>query len=181
MNGDVQQNSLLLNRPMSSNGLPTGNLNINGVGSLGTPLDYYVEALAGERLLVARFAIHLVDGGTLDSGSYGNGIVITNGIQLFYRRSGVDLDITNGLPIKTNPDWGRWCYDTNRSSYGLGNETLDARWTLTKYGSKYGIILEEGDRLGIRLNDDLSGLVEQTIIAEGVHLGTPSPSWTSLL
>ena len=181
MTGDIQQNSLLFNRPMSSNGLPTGDTNIKGVASLGAPLDYYIEALEGERLLVSRFMIHIVDGGVIDSGTYGNGIILTNGIQLFHRRSGIDFDITGGMPIKINPDWARLCYDTRRSSYGSGNETLNARWTLTKYGTKYGIILEEGDRLGIRLRDNLSGLVEQTIIANGIHLGTPNPEWNLLL
>lgn len=176
----VQESSLLLNRPMTTNGLPGGDMNINGDGS-STPIDYYVEALENEKLLVARAMIHVVDFGTFDSGSYGNGITLTNGIQIFYRRGGIDLDVTNGLPVKTNVDWGRWCYDINISSFGIGNEALNARWSLTKYGTPWGIVLEEGDRLGVRLNDDLSGLVEQSIILEGVHLGTPNSAWTMIL
>lgn len=177
----IKPNQLLLNRPMSSNGLSDGDTNINPNASIGSPSDYFVEALSGERLLVARAMVHVVDSGSFDSGSYGNNISMTNGMQVFYRRSGVDLDVSNGLPIKTNVDWGRWCYDITISNFGAGNEALNARWTLTKYGHPYGIILEEGDRLGIRVRDNLSGLVEQTIILEGVHLGVPNINWTFTL
>lgn len=181
----INDNALLLNRPFSSTGEPGDTeTNINGDGST-TPVDYYLEALEGEKLLVSRLMVHVVDGGSFDSGSYGNGITLSNGMQVFYRRNIdgtlVDFDVTDGFPIKTNVDWGRWCFDLALSEFGSGNESLNARWTLTKYGTPYGIILNEGERLGIRVNDDMTGLIEQSIIAEGLHLGTPNPAWTVLL
>jgi hypothetical protein len=176
----INNNALLLNRPMSTTGLPSGSMNINGDGST-TPIDYYIEALQNERLLVARVMVHIVDGGSFDAGSYGNGITLDNGMDLFYKRDGIKYKITDSLPIKTNVDWGRWCYDIAVSEFGQGNEALNARWTLTKYGTPYGIILEEGDQLGIRVNDDMSDLIEQTLILEGLHLGTPNSTWATIL
>ena len=173
-------NSFLLNRPFSSTGLRDGDTNMNGDGST-TPIDYYIEALEGERLLIARLVIHVVDGGTFDSGSYGNGITLTNGMQAFYERNGVKYNITDGYPIKTNVDWGRWCFDLSLSTFGSGNQSLNARWTLTNYGTPNGIILEEGDKLGIRVNDDMTDLIEQTIIAEGLHLCVPNSEWLEIL
>lgn len=126
-----QSTALLLNRPLSDNGLATGNKSIIGVGTLLAPIDYYIEALPGERLLIVRLMFHIVDSGKLNSGFYGNDITMTNGIQLFYKRGAFTFDITDGFPIKTNVDWGRWCYDSNVSSYGTGNEALNARRTLT--------------------------------------------------
>lgn len=180
----VRQNSLLLNRPMSSNGLPDGNLNINGDASLVSPLDYYIEALEGETLLVARAIINILAATDIDAKEYGDiGGGLTNGIQVFYRLNGIDLNITNGLPIKINEDWGRWCYNSRPINIGPTNKTpvWQARWTLTKYGTPWGIVLNAGDRLGVRLRDDLSSLTEQTIVLEGVHLGIPNPAWTDLL
>jgi len=177
----ITQNNLLVNRPMTTTGMSAGNRNINPNASLESPIDYFVEALPGERLSIARIMIHVVDSGSFDSGSYGNGITVPNGIQVFYRRNNIDIDVTGELPIKTNVDWSRWCYDLALSEFGGGNETLDARWSLNKYGTPYGIVLEEGDRLGVRIRDNLSGLVEQTIIAEGVHFGIPSQDWIRTL
>ena len=183
-NGGIEQNSLLLNRPLSDNGLPiglSGNINIIGDGS-STPIDYYVEALEGERLAVARAIIHIVASGAVDSDKYGNLSALTNGIQLFYRRSGVLLDVSNGLPIKTNVGWGRWCFDAAPVIFSVGVAgVFQARWSFAKYGNPLGIVLEEGDRLGIRVNDNLSGLAEQTIVLEGVHLGIQNPQWTLIL
>ncbi len=45
----INDNSLLLNRPYSDTGLPTGNTNIIGDGSTD-PIDYYLEALQGLHL-----------------------------------------------------------------------------------------------------------------------------------
>ena len=102
---------------------------------------------------------------------------MTNGIQLFYydTEEDVTLDITDGLPIKRNVDWNRWCYDGNLSSFGQGDNAYTVRWTFSKYGSP--VILNQGDRIGVRINDDLTDLIEHTIIAEGVHLGTRNPAW----
>ena len=182
-NGDVQQNSLLLNRPLSDTGLPGGNLNINGDGS-STPIDYYVEALAGERLLVARAIIHILAATDIDAREYGDiGGGLANGIDLFIRRSGISIKVSNDLPIKINEDWGRWDFDSVPIKVGPTNKTpvWQSRWTFTRYGSPWGIVLEEGDRIGIRLNDNLGTLTEQTVIIQGVHLGDPSPLWTTLL
>ena len=180
----VKQNSLLLNRPMSDDGLSTGSLNINANASLISPSDYYVEALADETLLVARAIINIVAATDIDAKEYGDiSGGLTNGIQVFYRLNGVDLNITNGLPIKINEDWGRWCYDSRPINIGPTNKTpvWQARWTLTKYGTPWGIVLNEGDRLGVRLRDNLSTITEQTIVLEGVHLGIPNPNWTYIL
>lgn len=178
-------NALLLNRPMSSTGLPgVAATNINGDGST-TPIQYYIEALEGEKLMVARVIVHIYAAGNIASGEYGDLSALANGIRVFYRReidgSFVDLDITDGLPIQKNEDWGRWCYDAKVNAIGVNTPYFQARWTLTRFGTPYGIVLNEGERLGVQINDDLTGLNEQTIICQGIHLGIPNPAWTEIL
>ena len=171
----------LLNRFASTNGLPTGTKSAIGDYSdtgMGQT-DFYIEALSGEKLAVARVIIHVVDSGSFDSGSYGNAITLTNGIKFIYRRNGVEFDVSDGFPIKTNVDWGRFCYDVSVSTYGQGNEALNARWTFSKYGNP--LVLDSGDSLILRLNDDFSGLVEHTFLFEGVHIGEPNPSALNLV
>lgn len=180
----IKQKSLLLNRPMTDDGFPSGGMNLNANASLNSPVDYFVEALEGEILLVARAIINIVAATDIDAREYADiSGGLTNGLQVFYRLNNVDLNITNGLPIKINEDWGRWCFDSRPVNIGPTNKTpvWQARWTLTKYGSPHGITLFEGDRLGIRLRDDLSSITEQTIVLEGVHLGIPNSAWTYLL
>lgn len=185
----IRQDSLLLNRPFSATGLPpvgapsASDILIKPNASIGSPVDYYVEALAGERLLVAMAIVNISAATDIGAGEYGNLTALTNGIQLFVKINGVLLDVSDGLPLKINEDWGRWNFDSRPVTIGPTNKTpvWQARWDLIKYGSPYGLILEEGGQLGVRIRDNLSGLTEQTIIAEGVHLGVPSPSWTILL
>lgn len=185
MNGDIQQGSVLLNRPMSSTGLPGGTLEQNVNGSV-TPVDFYIKALAGERLLLARIIINIRSATNITVNKYGDINQLTNGIQVFlYKKSlsSVVIDITNGFPIKRNEDWGKWCFDSRPIPIGptQNTQTWQARWTLTRYGNPYGIVLEEGDYVGVRIRDNLSTLTSHTILGEGVHLGSVNPAWINVL
>ena len=42
-------------------------------------------------------------------------------------------------------------------------------------------MLEEGDQVGVTINDNLSGLSDHTIMAEGTHLGAVNAAWVSVL
>jgi hypothetical protein len=174
---------LVFHRPMSDTGLPTGNINLKGNGSPVSPIDYYVEALSGERLSCARMIVHILAATDVDVGKYGDLAALTNGVLVFYKRNGVKYNWSNGLPIKVNEDWGRWCYDSNDVSIGPTGKTpfWQARWTFKKYGTPSGVVLETGDQIGLRVQDNLSGLAEQTIIVEGYHLGVPSSTWDNIL
>ena len=184
----VKQNSLLLNRPLSATGLPpvgaasSSDILITGDGS-STPIDYYIEALDGECLACARAIVQVIAATDISTGEYGDQTALTNGIQVFYKRSGVTLDVTNGLPVKTNEHWGRWCYDSRPAVIGptQNSPSWSSRWSFTKYGHPYGVVLEEGDQLGLRIRDNLTGLSEHTVIIQGIHLGTPNSSWTKTL
>lgn len=180
----IYQDTFLLNRAFSDNGLSSGSKIINGDGS-STPKRYYVEALNGEKLAVARLIIYINCGDNdVVAGGYGNLAELTNGIQIFYKKDGVSLDVTDGLPIKSHEDWGRWCFDAEPiGGYGAQNRTpyFRARWTLTKYGKSDGLVLNQGDQLGVIVNDNLSALHEQTIIAEGLHLAKQNPNWLKVI
>lgn len=171
----------LFNRALSIDGLGTGSIDQAVDGSVANK-DFWIEALEGERLLISRGIINYKDTGAFDANKYGNGIALTNGIQVWIQKAGsTKIDFLSGLTIKTNTDWGQFNYDVTISSYGIGDEALTSRWTLAKYNGGKGILLEEGDKFGVRIRDDLTGLNVQTIVVEGVLFGTMHSSWTSIL
>lgn len=172
---NLQSHTPLLIRPFTDNSLPTGRYNINE-NTLITPKSYFVEALEGERLLINRLLIQIVDTLNFDATKYGNNITLVNGIYIYIERSDGRVNVLNNIdPIFTNSDWTAYAHDSTLSDYGVGNQSLSTRWSYFKHGR--GITLEEGDKLGIRIKDDLRGLIHQHFSAEGMHLQTPNPIW----
>ena len=86
-------------------------------------------------------------------------------------------DFTDGVPITTNGNLGRICYDVDIKGWGTGNEVLLARFTFEKCG--YPLILEPGEKLVINLSDDCSGLVDHYFLIQGYEIDStkdyPSP------
>lgn len=177
-------------RPASDTGLPGGNLNMNGNYSVANK-DFYIEALSGERLAVKRVIVHIhVDTADIKPNTYGNVPELTNGIILFQKYKGIILNVLDGLPLRKQEDWGRICFDAVPvGPYGPMSRTpfWQVRLSFDKFvDSKYGIILEEGEQLGLRLQDDLTyggtdPILEHYAYFEGVHLGTPNPAWQNVI
>lgn len=177
----IKENAPLVGRYLSDTGLSTGVTNMRE-DTLAVAKDYYITALEGEKLLIGRMIIHLVDVGSFDSGSYGNALTLVNGIYPYIRRglNGPKLSMVNGDPIFSNSDWEGICFDSNLSTYGSGNQSLVSRWSFSKYGESEGddgIILNAGDQIGLRIKENLVGLTTHHAILQGQHLQTPHPSW----
>ncbi|MDC7224201.1 MAG: hypothetical protein PQJ60_10705 [Spirochaetales bacterium] len=169
-------------RAATDNGLPTGSDNMVGDFS-GEEGEFYVEALAGERLSIRRAILHIyVSANDIEPGTYGN-LTLTTGISLFWERSGITYDVLAGDTILKQEDWGRLCYDAIPvGPYGSNSKTpmFQVRLSFDKFvDSEFGIILEEGDRLGVKLNDNFpeSTIDEHHLMYQGSHLGNPSGDW----
>lgn len=156
----------LLHQFLSTNGDGTGT--ISGIGNYASAAtEFYIQPAAGEIYRIARIIPHVVDAGSFDSSSYGNGIVITNGVLVQQKHDAVvDVNFTPE-PIKTNVDWGRYCFDIKVSTFGVGNESLASRWTFVKYGQYIRLVGDNNDRFTVILNDDFTDLVDQTFVVEG--------------
>ena len=145
----------------------TGATQANVNGSV-TPVVFKCGPRVGEkRIDVHRMLIFIEDSGSFDSSSYGNGISMSNGIEVgVYYDDGTQIqDLLDGKPIQINPDWSRVCYDTALSAYGQGDETLTVRWTFDRTGTP--ITLGAGTYIGITINDDLTGLIDHTFQLQG--------------
>lgn len=142
----------------------TFNMAVNG--SI-TPQSFELYPSDGE-YLIERILIHIEDNANISVEKFGALLALTNGIKIQLQDDvgNVITDFTSGNPVKSNGDWGRFCYDTNDLTYGAGNNALNIRWTLSKSGEPTRLTPER--RLIATVSDDLTGLVDMTIHAQGV-------------
>ena len=157
-----------LYRFLDENGNDTGNKNANGDYSGVNNTEFFILCPAGFIYLIHRIIIHITDVGNPDSGKYGNNITLTNGINIEVLDSDDNVleDLTDGFPVKTNADWGRFSYDVQDISFGSGDSSVGCRWSFDKAGDP--ITLKPGERFAVMLNDDFSGLVEHTFHIQGL-------------
>lgn len=154
----------LVSQLLSSNGDGTGISDL--IGNYAVATDFYITAPAGKRLYITRININVRDAGSLDSATYGNGIVLTNGVKLIEKIGAVENQL--GIPIITNSDYSLLAgVDVKPLEFGIGDSYLAVRFTFERLGRP--IILTENDRLIIRLQDNFTGLTGHRFMAQG-HL-----------
>jgi len=164
-NGSVYKSAFL-----DTVGDGTGDVQMNVDGST-IPVEFLVTPDTQEILLVNRLVVSVRDSGGLDAGLYGNNVILVNGIEIGIKRDGVVIeDLTLGHPIKTNADWGLFCYDVTEVSFGAGDNYLGIRWTFTKDGA--ALRLNKGDSFFMKISDNLTALTGHT-----ARLGLSSFKW----
>ena len=143
-------------RYLDTDGDGTGTYNAIGDYSSAKE-EFYIQPKTGQVLQLNRIMITIEDGGSIDSGGYGNNSSpLTNGIRAIVRQPDVDdIVLTAQVNVKRTADWNSLCYDGNVADFGSGNSFYVSRWTFTKDGDP--IILSENDKFIIELNDDFSG------------------------
>ena len=157
----------LIARYLDTNGDGTGTKTAIGEYQAGAEI-FYIQPPTGQVYRLSRILPFVEDAGTFDSGSYGNGITLTNGITVRVQNdSGTIVDLTDGLPVKLNTHWARLCYDLTISKFGTGNEYLHARWTFAKSGQMIRLVGDNNERLEVVLHDDFSDLVSQYFMVQG--------------
>lgn len=156
-------------RFLTDDGLATGQQNANGnYAAANTPFYYSCEQ---DRIEIHRMIIHIEDTQGMTAAEYGNlGSALANGYSVRVMESDGTtelIDLCDGTVITTNASLGRYCYDVDVKTWGSGNESLQARWTFAKSGSP--IILDQGQRIQVDLNDNFTGLVEHYFMLQGFY------------
>ena len=169
-----QQVDVDLFRFLDTDGDGTGTKEATGNYALAEE-EFYIQPPDGESYFISRLIIEIKDAGSIDAGSYGNGITLTNGIQVQKKDgSGVIVDFTDGEPIITNADWAKFCYDVKTSEFGSGNNYVNVRWTFSKAtgGLKGGVFLDgsNNERFTVILNDNFSNLTGHTFMVQGYKI-----------
>lgn len=159
----------LLFRDADTDGDGTGTKNAIG-NYAGSPTEFKVTAQPNEYLSIERVLVGLSDAGTFDSGGYGNGLALTNGISAY---------VTDNLgtivyyltdednPIKTNGDWAHTCYDLTVHAFGSGDQYMAVRWTFARAGQP--IELLPGWSVNFLLEDSMIHLTGQYFQLQGYH------------
>lgn len=156
-------------RFMDTVGDGSGSIDLNVNGSV-TPVTFKITPAPGEILYMSRLLWYLRDTGSLDSGGFGNGAALTNGIDFgFYYDVGLpseDRYPQQLEPIKTNGGWAKYCGpDVVTLSFGQGDEILSCRYSFYKDTGleKTEMPWLAGDRLEefrLIVQDDLTGINE---------------------
>lgn len=114
---------------------------------------------------VTRIMGHILDSTAMDDGKFGGISALTNGCVL-RKTDGV---ITNLWNVKTNADLALICYDFTYSDKAPGGQ-FGANFRNTYAGQGgHGVVLEllPGEYLELLVQDDLTGLDEFTMMAQG--------------
>ena len=149
----------------------------DGTGAKDFLTDYSSSAVvariapaAGEVFMINRMLITIVDT-LMTAGKYGGLTALTNGLTVGVSNAGgLLLDITDGIPIKTNAGWATLCFDVHVKRWGgtPDNDVLTARFTFRKAGKALGLNGDSGDYLWVRINDNMTGLIAHHFMAQGV-------------
>lgn len=162
-------------RYLDATGDGSGNKNFNGDYSLGQEIAYFngfrndTNDLS-ETCEVHRMIISYEDTAGMQAEEYGNlAAALTNGIEIkLIDDDGTIIDLTDGIPIKTNAQWGQLCYDVDVKSWGSGNELLVARWTFSKAGGPLTVNPSKNVQLAVYLDDNFTGLLSHYFMVQGI-------------
>ena len=127
---------------------------------------YRIKPAAGQIFQVVRIMVYVEDNASFDSGGWGalGGTPLTNGCLLRKVQNSVTFD---GVEMKSNGELSSIMYDVNHQSYGAGNEFLVGRLTFSKFGGDIRLKGDNADELQFIIRDNLTGLAQQYIYAEG--------------
>lgn len=121
------------------------------------------------KLFIYRMLVYLKDQTDFWTETYGGRSALTNGLLVQKRLISDDsviVDYLDGLPIKSNPDWGRVCYDTVPDELRAGQRHLKVRWSFYKSGQPISLSKEE--YFCVVIQDDLTPLAEHYFSVQGV-------------
>lgn len=161
-----------LDRYLDTTGDGTGTKNAGGVGAdfSGGATEFLIAPAAGEVFVLGRMIVTVEDTTGFSAGEYGNlGAALGTGVGVYVRDGSGDVqDLTDGVMITTNAEWGRMCYDVELKTWGAGNEFLVVRWTFTNAAGR-PVVLDgdNGEYFCVELADDLTGLVSHYFLVQG--------------
>jgi len=165
--GKSAKPGIYFSRFLDTNGDGTGTK--NAIGNQAAT-NFFISPDQGTYLSIARLLVQITDVGVMLPANYGNLAALGNGIKLVKVSSdGTVTDYTDGFVIKTNVQWARYCFDAILSlSGGAAENYVNIRWTFSRGGKP--VILLTNDRLEVQLNDDFTGLISHTFLAQGTLL-----------
>jgi hypothetical protein len=153
---------------LGTTGLDSGTTSLIGNYSVEA-VSAYIEPAENDYMVINRVIISIEDFGSFDSGGYGNGAALTNGITVNLRDKTEIVETLTAWPITQNGHWAGQCHDLTVHAFGSGNEFMSVRWTFGSAGRPLVLNGSDGHRLEFVMNDDFSGLVAQRFFVQGYY------------
>ena len=152
---------------MSSDGTPSGMINLNVNGSV-TPVDFWVEPPIPKSVLkIEALTVTINDTGNPSSTGYGNLATLTNGMQLFFEINGFKIPVET--PIKRNVDLVGRSQIFEVIQFATVR-TVVFRDLLSQYStSGFQIDARRSEKFGVTVRDDLSTLSNHNFIVKGEY------------
>jgi hypothetical protein len=157
---------------LGQTGLDSGNTDMSVVGSLASPVEFFVESVEDFDIRVMGILVIIADGPTTPHNNFGSIAALTNGWDLIINEAGEDTFLVN--KAKTN---GETVLQTGAARpYGNANDTFiftnfnatdnatTAYFPIAEY-IPGGLRIGRGtkDRVSAFINDDISALTEMTV------------------
>lgn len=168
--GAIAGNVVTLDTPVdrtfpNGSSVQNGSHHMNVDGSGTTQIFSSSPIPSGLEIDVVRFMGYIQDGSTMDDALFGGIAALTNGVVL-RQNNGV---LTNHWTVKSNGDISLICFDASYSDKApSGSYGYKFRST---YGgqNKHGVTirLEPGETLEVLIQDDLTGLEDFQMLAQG--------------
>ena len=138
----------------------------NAIGDYSTPDRFEFVSGETDTVNVERMIVSVGSSATMKSETYGKLAALTVGVQVqILNADGTLKQNLTANPIKSNAQWGAYCYDVDVKSWGNGAELLVVRWTFAKSGSP--IKLKNGEKISVLLSDDFAGLTDHRFLIQG--------------
>lgn len=137
----------------------TGSTDMTVNGSV-TPVPFFIAPAPGTIIIIDAFILFLQDNQKFTVTGFGAGAALTNGLSGGLWKDGVGIvdDLLAQHPIKTNMDFGAYSNDTIHHDFGTTDEAMTITQSFTE-----SIILREGFRFFVQINDDITSLVAMCI------------------
>ena len=158
-------------RFLTDDGLVGDGSNYNLTGAADV---HWIQPPSDEDWAIERIIINIRDSGTVNADTFGALTALTNGCKVQVRDGAagtvVKQDLLDGKTIKNNGDFAAFCYDMTISTATAGDKAVSVRWTFAKSGEPVILRGGRGERLVFETQDDTTGLVEFTVMAQGRKL-----------
>ena len=166
-NGQYSINSPLI-RHLDTNGDGTGTKNAIGNYS-AAPTDFFIQPPIGKIFVITTLIFHMSDSGAFSATDYGSiAGGLTNGLTAVVERQAVQIfDLFEGITIQNNDQFLHISPDVNVVNWSGGTDSLVVSYDSQKFGIQLSLNGDLEDKLIVRLNDDMTPLVDQFFIAHG--------------
>lgn len=154
--GSLAKNKIFRFLDTAGDGTGVKDASVNGSV---TPVVFKIQPAVGEAFNLYRLMMHITGSSPISSDEYGSITSLDNGTTIAIHSTSDDsviVDITDGMPIKANSEWSRYCYDIGPDAFSAGSDYARARWSFDRAGGP--ITLTEDEYLAITINDDLTAV-----------------------